>query len=430
MKKIILFIIFTALLTAFLVACGNISERDILDDNRDLQEEKEDNPSGTEEKAYDIEKIDSDVAAGNQKFALDIFKKLNKEDLEESIFISPLSISQALTMAYNGAETTTKESMEKALGFSGLDRDIVNESFRNLTNYLGQIDEKINLNIGNSVWIRDGEQIREEFIQTNKENFNAEVESLDFSDPATVDKMNDWIKNATNKMIDKMLEPPIPDEIVMYLINAIYFKGEWSEQFDSALTYEDNFYALDGEVQKVKMMRRNGELVEYTGNEEYKAVRLPYGNGKTSMYIILPSEGMDINDFVDSMTLDKWNGIKKSITEKEDIIFRIPRFKLSYGTKNLNDSLISLGMEEVFSDGADFSGIREKTAISRVLHKAVIEVNEEGSEAAGATVVEVRDTSAAADPLTFIADRPFMFVINDDVMETILFMGKVVRVED
>lgn len=169
-----------------------------------------------------------------------------------------------------------------------------------------------------------------------------------------------------------MLEPPISEDILMYLINAIYFKGEWTEQFDPELTYQDNF--------------------------------------------------------ISNMTLENWKGIKKSVIDRDDIVFRIPRFKLEYGTKSLKDSLISLGMEEAFSDDADFSGIREYVAISEVMHKAVIEVNEEGSEAAAATVVELKETGAA-EPITFIADRPFMFIINNDVTDTILFMGKVLSID-
>ncbi|NLZ82336.1 MAG: hypothetical protein GX915_01565, partial [Clostridiales bacterium] len=358
------------------------------------------NTLNSNEKAYDMEKIDSALIKGNLTFAFDIFKSLNMEDMEESIFISPLSISQALTMAYNGAETTTKEGIEKTLGLSGLDRTIVNESFSNLINYLEQIDDKIKLNIGNSVWIRDGEEIKDEFIQANKDNFNAEVKSLDISDDKAVEIINNWIDNATNGKITKMLEPPISEDILMYLINAIYFKGEWTEQFDPELTYHDNFYAHDGEVQTANMMRKSKGSVEFTSSEKYKAVRLPYGNGKTSMYIILPSEGTDINDFISNMTIENWKGIKKSVIDRDDIVFRIPRFKLEYGTKSLKETLISLGMEEAFSDNADFTGIREQVAISDVMHKALIEVNEEGSEAAAATVVEMKDL-AAAEPITF-----------------------------
>jgi serpin B len=413
MKKILLIIISAIITATLLTACKSILA----------------NNSNVNSRKYDLKKIDTTLVDGNKKFAFDIFNKLSEEDSGENIIISPLSISQALIMAYNGAEKTTKEEMGSTLGLSGIDRVKVNESFQNLTNYLNQIDKDIELNIGNSVWIRDGEEIKEEFIQANKENFNAEVESLDFSDDKAVEIINNWIDNATNGKITKMLEPPISEDILMYLINAIYFKGEWSEQFDPKLTYQDNFYSHDGELQMVNMMRKSEGSVEFTSSEKYKAVRLPYGNGKTSMYIILPPEETDINEFISNMTLENWNGIKRTVTDRDDIVFRIPRFKLEYGTKSIKDSLISLGMEEAFSDDADFSGIREYVTISDVMHKAVIEVNEEGSEAAAATVVEMKATGVA-EPITFIADRPFMFIINDDVTDTILFMGKVVSINE
>lgn len=431
MKKfyLILTVIFLGIV---LVACGTISgeeqqtpggnKKDIVGKNIESNED-------TEDIRYDLEKIDAKVVDGNLKFAFDIFQKLSEEDSEESIFISPLSISQALTMTYNGAEGRTREEMENALGFSGISRDVVNESYMNLNNYLARIDDKIMLNIGNSIWIREGEEINEEFIKTNEDTFSAEVEAIDFSDSAAVDTINNWISGATNGMIDKMISPPIPKDVLMYLINAIYFKGEWSEQFDPKLTYEDNFTTIDGTVQKANMMVRPNSSVEYTGNDEYKAVRLPYGNGKISMYIILPEEGIEINKFINEMTLSKWSGIKKTVSETEDIVFRIPKFKLEYGIKELIGSLKALGMEEAFDFSANFSGIRDEIYISNVFHKAVIEVNEEGSEAAAATVVEVRDT-AYAEPLTFIVNRPFMFIINDDVTDTILFMGKVVSIKE
>lgn len=384
--------------------------------------------SSSSKMGYEIDKIDSALVKGNQDFAFNIFKKLNEEDPKENVLISPLSISQALIMAYNGAETSTKDGMEKTLGLSGLDREIVNESFLNLINYHERIDDKIELDIGNSVWIRDGEKVNDEFIQANKDNFKAEVKSLDFSDNKAVEIINNWIDNATNGKITKMLEPPISEDVLMYLINAIYFKGEWAEQFDTKLTYQDKFYADDGELQTVKMMRKSEGSVEFTSCEKYKAVRLPYGDGKISMYIILPAEGTNINEFISYLTLENWMGIKRTVTDRDDIVFRIPRFKLEYGTKSLKDSLISLGIEEAFSREADFSAIRENVTISDVMHKAVIEVNEEGSEAAAATVAEVVCTSAA-EPITFIADRPFVFIINDDVTDTILFMGKVLRIE-
>lgn len=412
MRKLALLLICVFILGTIMTACDSTSA-DIADDrSRD----------------YDREKSELPLVESNTKFAFDIFKRLNEEDMEENIFISPLSISQALTMAYNGAEGSTREAMEQALAITGLDRDAINSDFSSLSYQLEKLDKKIELYIGNSIWIREGSEINESFIKVNKKAFNAEVRTLDFSDIKSVDIINDWIDSATKGRITDMLKPPINPDTLMYLINAIYFKGEWSKQFNSKMTYQDNFYALNGEIQTANMMRKPHDSVEFTDGGTYKAVRLPYGKGKTSMYIILPAEGTDINEFISNMTLDNWRDIKKSVSERDDIILRIPRFKLEYGTRSLKDSLSLLGMGKAFSPDADFSGIRKDVTISDVLHRAVIEVNEEGSEAAAITAVDVAGTAAMVEPITFIANRPFIFIINDDVTDTILFMGKVVGI--
>lgn len=376
---------------------------------------------------FDKDKISAETVQGNSRFAFDIFKQLDKEDGKQSIFISPLSISTALTMTYQGAGTTTKEAMAKALGYSGIYDEMLNETYKNLIRFLRQLDKKVELNISNSLWVREGESIKEDFLSVNKDIFDAPVTALDFSKENAADQINNWISDSTKKKIEKMVDSPIPANIVMYLINAIYFKGDWAKQFDKKHTFDAQFHAGDGSTRQVMMMSRNGK-VEYGQGDGFKAVRLPYGSGKISMYCILPEETVSINEFIASLDAEKWNIIKNSISEREQVQLQLPRFKLEYGIKNLNDSLTALGMGEAFTDTADFSGIREDICISRVLHKAVIEVNEEGSEAAAATVVEIRET-AAVEPLAFIADRPFVFIISDDDTGTILFMGKLYDVK-
>lgn len=382
---------------------------------------------GTMGKKLNINKINKGVIDGSSRFAFNIFKELNSEDQNGNIFISPLSISTALTMTYNGSASTTREAMGRTLGYEGIKETEISQSYKTLIDYLDSIDKGVELNTANSIWIREGEAIREDFLTNNKNNFNAEISELDFSKEASVDTINKWISKATEKKIDKMLEPPIDPLVVMYLINAIYFKGEWSNKFDTKNTYDHDFNSPGGNTQSVKMMSRTGE-VEYLKGEDYKAVKLPYGKGNTSMYFLLPDEGIDINSFIENMSFDEWKKLRENISEVDGLRLEIPRFKLEYGIKNLNDSLITLGMGEAFSGQADFSGIRDGLYISEVLHKAVIEVNEKGSEAAAATVVVVKET-AAMEPITFTADRPFMFIIAEEETGTILFMGKLLSVE-
>ncbi len=376
---------------------------------------------------FDKSKIGDGFTDRNSKFAFDIFNQVNSEDGGENVFISPLSISTALAMTYQGAEGTTREAMANALQLSGLDGEVLNESYKNLLRYLKQADSKLQLDINNSIWIREGKPIKEEFLSVNKTIFDAYVTTLDFSQASAASTINKWIDDSTKGKIKKMIDPPIPSDIIMYLINAIYFKGQWSDQFDTKMTFGSRFNSMDGKTSDIMMMSRYGTVI-FGKTEEYKAVRLPYGKGDIAMYCILPEKGTDINDFVEQMNLEKWAEIRNTLKETKDVRLQIPRFNLEYGIKNLNDALTGLGMGVAFSNDANFSGMGDNIAISRVLHKAVIEVNEEGSTAAGVTVVEMKETSAVMDPPEFIADRPFVFIIADDETGSILFMGKVLSI--
>jgi serine protease inhibitor len=376
--------------------------------------------------AYDLDKVSASVTNGNELFAVNIFKMLSAEDVDKNIFVSPLSISAVLTMTYNGAGSTTKEAMAEALNYKGVELETLNTGYKNLLAYLSNADRKVQLDIGNSIWIRKGEEIKDDFISVNKDHFSAQISEIDFQNSKAADTINNWISKATKGKIDKMLDSPISPDVVMYLINAIYFKGQWTKQFDKRRTFDGTFTTADGKQKEVKMMSRQDE-VKYGKIDNTKIVRLPYGKEKLSMYCILPEEGININDFIQQFSNEKWKELKSSLAKTRDVILQIPRFTIEYGIKNLNDSLTALGMGEALSQFADFSGIRGGIYISRVLHKAVIEVNEEGSEAAAASVVETKE-SAAIEPINFIADRPFVFIIADDVTGTILFMGKLIEV--
>ncbi|PKM85490.1 MAG: proteinase IV [Firmicutes bacterium HGW-Firmicutes-11] len=381
-------------------------------------------PSG---RPYDADKIDAAIIARTNDFSFDLLREINETDSNGNLFLSPLSISTALTMTYNGAKGNTMADMERGLRYQGFSKENVNETYQNLIPYLLQVDKEVDLTISNSIWYRMGEAIQEAFIETNKQVFDAEVRELDFSDPASADSINQWIDDATKGKIDRMIEPPIPATVVMYLINAVYFKGDWTTPFDKDSTQEADFTNIAGAVQRTDMMGHYGD-VDYGQGDGYKAVRLPYGKEKVSMYLLLPTDGKTINDWVADLNADVFADIRSSITTQEKVDLRIPKFKMEYDIKELNNELISMGMVLPFDPAADFSGIREGLFISQVLHKAVIEVNEEGSEAAGVTVV-VMEESAALEPLTFIADQPFLFLIAEEGTGSILFLGKFTSAE-
>jgi len=388
-------------------------------------------PTGTKPEDTETELLNSEInpknikkneslISSNKEFSWDIFKKLNEEDSDEDIFISPLSISSMLTMALNGAESTTKEALMKGLRYDGIAIEELNEGYAYLVDRTTNIDEKVDIEIANSIWIRNGFNVKQNFIDINKNFLNAEVESLDFSDLSAAQTINSWIARKTRNLIPKVIEPPIAEDVMMYLINAIYFKGEWTDAFKTKNTFEADFYAYDKNADKVSMMQRKGKI-EYCITDDYQAVRLPYGNEKTGMVVILPNG--DINEFIKNRDNNSWNNLLNQLNPVGDLNLQLPKFKMEYGIKELKKSLSELGMGEIFTDSADFSGIAKDLFINKVMHKAIIDVNEEGTEAAAVTVGEITTTSVR-EPISFIANRPFIFVITDNEEGNILFMGK------
>ena len=369
--------------------------------------------------------VDQSLVGANTDFGFNIFRELAAEDKGENIFISPLSMLLALAMTYNGALGETGLAMGEALEFSGLDLQELNSGFRDLTIAIENADSDIDMSIANSIWLRDGFKPEEDFVERNKKYYSSEVEELDFSAPDAVATINGWISDATRGKIEKMLSE-IPADVIMYLINAIYFKGNWTHEFDESLTVDEDFNLLDGSSKKVSMMVQRRDFMYFEG-DNFSSARLPYGQDKMAMYIILPDAGIGVDAVIESLDGDRWNKITGSFSEIE-VNIHMPRFKMEYGIKLLNTALSTLGMGVAFSPEADFSGIAPDIFISRVLHKAVIEVNEKGSEAAAATVVEmVESAMPEVKTAEFIVDRPFFFVISDDRSGTVLFMGKVVE---
>ncbi len=383
-------------------------------------------PVVSEERSDEIVKdIDRSLIDANTRFAFKIFRELAVEDEDQNIFISPLSMLLALAMTYNGAREETSLAMADAMEFSGIDLEELNQGFSDLMVSILNGDSDVEMSIANSIWERMDFDAKEDFKDINKKYYNSGVRKLDFSDPGAVDIINGWISDATKEKITEMLDE-IPPNAVMYLINAIYFKGEWTYPFEETATRDDDFYLAGGGTKKVPMMNIQ-EHFQYGRGDDYGIIRLPYGQEKFSMYIVLPDEGTGIDSIIGNMDEEKWNGITGSLSDSE-VILSMPRYKMEYGTKLLNDSLTELGMGIAFGLGADFTGISRGIFISRVLHKAVIEVNEKGSEAAAATIVEMGESAMIADEIVeFIVNRPFIFTISDDRTGSILFMGKVME---
>lgn len=379
----------------------------------------------SDEKAYSVDK---ELVDANTKFAFNIFKELMAEDEGKNIFISPLSISTALTMAYSGAEGATKDAMSETLELGDMELADVKEGYLNLIESLEGADKQVSLEIGNSIWMDEEFEPRvySTFTEGIGTYYKGDIFTRNFGAPGTVDDINGWIRDKTNEKIDKMIEQIDPD-IVMFLINAIYFKGDWTNKFDKAKTSKGDFYLPNGEIVQPDIMSTSGKFNYYSG-EGFKVARLPYGRDKIAMYIFLPRRSVSLESFLVNLNQTTFDDYVDRLHPVSDLKVKLPKFKLEYGTKRLNDALSNLGMGVAFDmHAANFNGIapveQENLYIDFVDHKAFIEVNEKGTEAAAATVVGVVESA----PKTFYVDSPFFFVIRDDRSGSILFMGKIVN---
>ena len=364
------------------------------------------------------------VGAGND-FAFRFLDRLYDTAPDSNLFAAPLSASMALGMTLNGAEGNTLDEMRSTLGYRDLTLDQINQGYRDLTELLVGLDPEVELAIGNSIWYREGFPVRSDFLDRTRSFFGAEVQDLDFSDPGAAGVINGWVKDQTNGKIKEIVESPIDWATVMFLINAVYFKGSWTHRFPAEKTADAAFTAWDGSRGTLPLMQLADTLL-YTQNDVYQAVDLPYGGRAYSMTVLLPREGHTVRDVITSLDAESWARMVGSMHAREGTVF-LPRFKVEW-EKVLNGTLKAMGMVDAFAPGvADFTGISNvaKTAglfISKVKQKTYVDVNEEGTEASGVTSVEIRLT-AASDHFTFRADRPFVFFIRERFSETILFAG-------
>ena len=372
--------------------------------------------------------IDTNIVTANTQFGFDLFDEIRKTEQDKNIFISPLSISIALAMTLNGASGETEQAMANTLHLQGLGSEVINPGYAGLRQALQVADPKVILTIANSLWARQDVPFKQDFLQRNTQFFGAEVSTLDFTDPNTLPTINQWVNTNTNGKITKILDE-INLDTVLFLINAIYFKGTWQTEFDPSRTRDGTFYLATGDEKQIPMMTRTGDYPYYENYEaKFQAISLPYGDGRMSMYIFLPYRESDLNTFLDGLNTENWERWVSQLREQE-VFLSMPKFKLEY-EKTLNNPLQSLGMDIAFAPGrADFSRMADLEALGKnlyigeVLHKAVVEVNEEGTEAAAVTSVGIRATSA---PPAFMANRPFFFAIRDNETKTVLFMGTVV----
>lgn len=365
------------------------------------------------------------------------FQLLNEIEAErdENVLISPLSAFMALSMVYNGALGETKEEMAKTLHVPGISAEQLNKANASLmTKLYEHTTKQVELQIANSLWLNEDYQFKEAFQTNNESYFNADMKYFDLDDRKAPEKMNKWASDKTNEKIKEIIKPPLHRDLVSVIMNAIYFQGDWTYPFEKNKTEEAPFYLSDGTISSVSMMSLN-EKLEYMENDVFQAVRLPYGeddDGQLTMKIFLPKEDVGIARMEKEWTADNWKAWNNSFNKSQGML-KLPRFQVEYGVE-LEDALKKLGMTKAFTRDANFKDMITRDDIPLWIHKVTqktfLDVNEEGTEAAAVTKVEMITESALVDE-SFVMEvnRPFYVVIDDEKLDVILFIGKIVKPE-
>jgi serpin B len=380
---------------------------------------------------FELTPESAEVIDGSNRFGVSFYMQAASANHGKNLMLSPLSASAALTMLLNGAKGDTYTQMRDMLGYPGdLDMADINQVYRDLVRQLLLADPTVKLSLANSVFYHNLFAVRPAFKATLKADFDALVQDLDFANPASVDVINQWASDNTNGLIDHILDELEPD-LVMVLMNAIYYKGNWTNKFAENATRPRSFTFADGSRADVPTM--SGEVgVRHTAGEGYRVVEIPYGRRNFSMVIVIPDDH-EFGRFMNTFDDQEWAEVTRRLGSSNawtpaDVY--LPKFK--YRTTNffLNETLQHLGMHDAFNaQAADFSAISETPVfVGFVKQDSYIDVNEEGTEAAAVTTIGVRVTSVGPEPQkpTFIIDRPFLYGIRERTTNTLLFMGHVV----
>lgn len=383
------------------------------------------------------------IAEGNNEFALELYEKLKSS--EGNLFFSPYSISTALTMAFAGARGRTESQMAEVLHFPIITEPATELPSKLISNrqqfasVFGKIVKDLNergkkggyeLTVANALWGQRGYGFLEDFLKLIETNYGGQLNEVDFSGATENARqtINAWVEEKTNNKIQNLIGKGVLDSMTrLVLTNAIYFKGNWAVQFKEDKTKDAPFTLADGQKVDIPMMNQIAEF-GYMETEKFQALELPYVDDELSMIVLLPKELDGIHELEKTLTLEDFSQWLGKLF-KHEVVVSIPKFKMT-SQFSLASILKSMGMEDAFSQGADFSGINGKRDlfISAVIHKAYVDVNEEGTEAAAATGVAVRLTSIGPSRIpVFCADHPFLFFIRDNNSSSILFIGRVMN---
>jgi serpin B len=367
-----------------------------------------------------------DLLSASNQFSFSLWRLINTTQQDSNVFVSPLSASFSLGMTLNGAAGQTFDEMRAGLQLGTQPLADIDGGYKSLIGLLTSLDPTVTMTIGNSIWYRNTFSFNQPFLDNGANYFIATIKPLNFDDVSgSLGAINGWVNTQTKGKIPTILDEIRRDD-VMFLINAIYFKGSWREQFDPAQTQAAPFHSIAGD-QPARLMHRTGHM-SYTEAATYQAVDLPYGDSAFTMTVVLPKPGTSVEALAASLDASSW----QSLTARFGFGFvdlYLPKVTMSW-QRNLIPDLQSLGVHVPFQDGlADFTGMSvngRHLVISSVRQKTFVAIDEEGTEAAAVTSTGVSETSLQV-PTPMRVDRPFIFVIRERLSGTVLFMGKVVR---
>lgn len=369
------------------------------------------------------------IARDNTAFALDLYNQLKMTDA--NLFFSPFSIFTALAMTWAGARENTAVQMAETLHFTEKPAQL-HHAIGDLISQLNAVQKEtdVELSIANAIWAQKGYQFLDEFFRIVQQSYQADLKQVDFSSAAESARqaINAWVEQQTNGKIKDLLPPKVLNALTrLVLVNAIYFKGFWDNQFKSRDTREMEFWLLTEVAVKVPMMHQEHQF-GYWENDWLQIMEMPYKEESLSLIVLLPKEKTGITDLEQKLNFENMMAWQSRLRKRKVIVF-FPKFKIE-SQFSLGQILASMGMPDAFDpERADFSAMvgQKELYISAVIHKAFLEVNEEGSEAAAATGVVVSVTSIAPSPPIFKADHPFVFFIRDNKSQSILFLGRVLN---
>jgi len=365
-----------------------------------------------------------EVSLANNKFALDLYNKISKNNKTENLLFSPFSIYQAMSVVYSGSRNNTKKQMQDLFYFSN-DKQYLN--ITSINKYLKNNTDSIDLNIINSIWIQEDYKIRSEYINIINNNYKIPINKINFKNKSSREKavkeINNWVANNTEKQILQLIKPSDLSKYTrLLLVNAMSFYGEWLNGFDKDKTTKQIFKSNKNEY-NIDFMNKEGGFLYYS-DSIISSIKIPYKGNKQSVIVLLPKNNVSISEIENNINIEYLNKITYNM-HKTQVLLSLPKFTVEYSL-NLKQTFQEMGMIDAFSKVADFSIITEKNnlKIDKIIHKSKIEISEKGTMAAAATSVSMIQKTAFIPSLEFNANHPFIYFIQDNDTEMILFIGK------